>query len=820
MSLDTFGKDVRYAFRGLRRDRTFTFTTVATLSVALALVTVVFTVFNAYVLRPYAVRDPYSLHEIRWRSQQAGGRAFRWQDYEELRGRTDLFESVFAERQRYVASDAHRLVAAFVSGNFFESLGGRIELGRTLASFDAPAPGGNPVAVLSYQGWTRLFDRNPAALGQEVRLNGEPVVVVGIMREEFSGVNDTPPDVWVPMTLHAGIMKQDLFGANQPREIAIIARLRSGITAAQTEAALTSFMGRVVERTDEVKAQVLLQATPAPVTLELLAILSPVFGAFLLVLVAACANVSNIMLARATARHREIGVRLSIGATRGRVVAQLLTEGLLLSLMAGACGLALAALLLRVGLNVFFVALPPTAAALIRVLPLAFDVRVFTFALIAAAVTTVMFALLPALQATRLTLTHALRGELSAGVRSSRLRGFLVSGQVAVSLVLLIGAATLVRNSTLAAQTDLGFDQRGVISVNQRAQGSGLIAQAVTALREDPRLDQIAVTSRNPLFGEMPKAPIRTSDSNGVVATSYMFVSPEYFSMLGIPIERGRGFQRAEAESGSNVGILSAAAARKLWPAADPIGKTLRVWIAPERRADIATVKELRSNAEIERDAVAITIVGVASDVVSSFIYVGKDPAHLYMPTVAGGRQANAILVRGHSTRDLRPDQLQPAFDRVHSNPMAFEAVTLDEMLAVQMFPLRMASWIGLVLSGVALLLSVSGLYGVVAYALSQRKKEIGIRVALGATSRAVVALLMQQSGRLAMVGALVGLLIAFAVLAIARSLVRLDNVSILDPWAFGAAIGLIMAAAAFATFVPARKASRIDPAETLRADG
>jgi hypothetical protein len=480
----------------------------------------------------------------------------------------------------------------------------------------------------------------------------------------------------------------------------------------------------------------------------------------------------------------------------------------------------LAALMLRAGMTIFFLALPPTIAALMRVLPLGFDHRVFVFALIAAAATTVMFALLPSLQATRLTLTPALRGEIGAGVRNSRLRGFLVAGQVAVSLVLVVVAATLARNASAASNTDLGFDPHGVISVNQRAPGNALIAKTVAALTDDPRIAALAVTSRNPLFGELPKAPVRTRDSAGVVATSFMFVSPEYFSMLGIALQRGRGFQRGEAESEARVGIVSAAAARKLWPAADPVGKTVRVWLEPETRPDLTMKKNLRASSEVDRDSVEVTIVGVASDVVSSFVYVGKDPAHLYLPTSAGARHANAILLRGRSPRDLHPHMLQPLFDTVHANPLALEAVTLDEILAAQLFPLRVASWIGTLLSLIALVLSVSGLYGVVAYALSQRRKEIGIRMALGAPSAAVVRLLMRQSGRLAAIGAGVGLFIAFAALAAARTFVRLDNVSVLDPVTFTAAAALVIGASAFATYIPARKAALIEPAETLRSDG
>lgn len=810
MGLEHLIRDVRYACRGLARDRAFTATTVATLAVALALMTVVFTIFNAYVLRPYAVRDPYSLYEIRWRARDAGGRAFRWQDYEELRGRRDLFESVIAERHRLADADGTLVVTAFVSGNYFEALGGGIELGRALQPLDARAPGDSPVAVLSDQAWTRLFDRDPSALGRDIRLNGARFTIVGIMRPGFSGVNDTPPDVWVPVTMHAAIVKQDLFGANQPRELAVIVRLRAGVSPEQVQAALTPFMARVVERStsanasgnenENVRPEILSQATPAPLTLELLALLSPVFAAFLLVLVAACANVSNIMLARANARQREMGVRLSLGASRARVVQQLLTEGLLLALAAGAVALVLASLLLRVGVRFFFLSLPPTFAAQTRILPLDLDTRVFLFTLIAAAMTTVMFALLPALQATRVSLTHALRGDISAVVRRSRLRSVLVAGQVAVSLVLLLLAATLTRNSMAVAETDLGFDPRGLVSITQKIQGKSLIEEAAATLRRDANVGQLAVTSDTLLMGDAPKTPMRTLDSPALVAASYLYVSPEYFSLAPTRILRGRDFQTDEANAEARVAIVSASAARALWPTTDPLGRTVRVWIDDQARD--------------------LTVIGVADDMMTGLVYRGKEFPHLYLPTNPGRPHAAAILARGRATGDLTPTVLQRVFATLHSNPLAFEAVTLDEALAAQTFPLRIASWIGMLLSGIALVLSVSGLYGVVAYALTQRRREIGIRMALGATSAAVVRLLMHESARLVVVGGSLGLLVAIAALMVLRSLVRLDKISFLDAPAFFTSIAAVAIAAAVATFIPARRAAAIAPSDTLRSDG
>src|SRR4051794_23018759 len=231
--IDHVTKDVLYSARGLARERSFTLTTVTTLTVALALVTVVFAVFNAYDLRPYAVRDPYSLYEIRWSARQghagSAGRTFRWADYQDLRGRTDLFDDVIAERNQPVPSDSHPLLVEFVSGNYFQMLGGRVLTGRALAEFDSRVSGADPVAVLSYRAWMRLYDRDPAIIGRTIRLNDQLATIVGVMQEEFLGLNDTPPDAWVPLSMYAAVMKQDLYGVQQTRELAVIARLRPDV---------------------------------------------------------------------------------------------------------------------------------------------------------------------------------------------------------------------------------------------------------------------------------------------------------------------------------------------------------------------------------------------------------------------------------------------------------------------------------------------------------------------------------------------------------------------------------------------------------------
>ena len=385
-------------------------------------------------------------------------------------------------------------------------------------------------------------------------------------------------------------------------------------------------------------------------SLELLAVLSPVFAAFVLVLVTACFNVSNVMLSRAIARQREIAVRLALGASRGRVIRQLLTEGLLVAVLAGLTGLALAAWTLRIGTVTLFSTLPPSLAALLRVAPLTFDYRVFLFALAVAAAATLLFALLPALRASRLTLTDALHGDRTGTPRGSRLRSTLVVGQVAVSLVLVVVALTLARNGAALGAIDLGFQTEGVISINIRGDEDTLVRPLAAALEADPRVAELAITGGNPLFERtrtMAAAPASRAASAG---TRYTFVSPEYFQILRIQILQGRGFSAAEGRASARVAVVSAATAAAFWPGADPIGQSIRI-----ERPEGRPVNELPGYTEV-------TVVGVVPDVVSGMVFDGQDAGHIYLPAHAGDSHVSALLMRPRSDRELGPSALQEVF--------------------------------------------------------------------------------------------------------------------------------------------------------------
>jgi putative ABC transport system permease protein len=818
MWFEQFRQDLHYAFRGLWRGKAFVSTTVLTLAVGIGLLTVVFAVFNAYVLRPFAIHDPYRVYQLAWQSPVGDGARFTWHEYQEFRARHDVFTDAIAHRWHIVTSSGRPFYAAFVSGNYFDMLQPRLRLGRPLATFDTSAPGAAPVAVLSDQGWARLFDRDPNVLGRRAELNGQPFEVVGVMRPEFTGIDDAPVDVWLPLTMSSVTTGTDVFGASAPRALSLFARLRLDVTVGQAAGALTSDFVRSARaqtsgdrgrtlKPEDVRADLRSRATPNPLTTEVVALLSPIFVAFGLVLAAACANVSSVMLARAIARHREIGIRLSVGAGRGRIVRQLLTEALVIAAIAGGAGLALASAILQVGPWLLFASLPKTVAELLRVLPLQMDYRVFTFVLSIAGTATLLCALLPALQSTRVSLTDALRGQLGSRLRSSTLRNLLVGSQVTVSLVLLIVAATLARNGVHVAATDIGFDTRDVFSINQRGPSASLVPPAAKLLVQDPQVTELAVTSRNPLFGEFESVGVTPLNSKQVSVTSYVFVSPEYFPLLRLPIVRGRSFRTSESQTEAPVGIISERTAHTLWPGGDPIGQTLRIVRSPDQQVDA-----LEGYSEI-------VIVGVAKDVVSGFIYQGIDPSLLYLPTNGSGKHVGALLARGRGDGTLRRDVLRHVLERVDRDYGAFEVVPLDELPQLMLYPLRAASWIGTLLSAIALVLSISGLYGVLMYVLSQRTREIGIRMALGATATSIVRLMMRQSAWVVGAGAALGLTFALVTLKFLSSIVRFENVSLLDAWAISTGIACVAAAAAFATYFPARRATRVDPCEALRVE-
>ena len=789
--LESLMQDIHYALRGFLRAPAFVFTVVGTIGLALGLNTALFTLFNAYVLRPLAVRDPYGLYQFTWISKDGDWHGFHLQDFEEFRRGNPAFSDALLFRMVMTRANGQQMAAQIVSDNAFAMLGAEAALGRTLL------PGDDRTLVLSDAAWKSKFGGDANILGKKLDLLGDSYEVVGVARPEFSGVMTMPPDFWIPPI------------ASGPKAVGsarVIGRLKPGMTPEQARAALTVWARQATADLPEPRRAVSVQFESAATSIHIsepgfLAMIAPIVVAFGLVLLIACANVANLMLARAMARQREIGVRLSLGAGRVRLIRQLLTESLLLALPAALAGAAISQATIRFLQNLLFRTAPATWMQIVHFLPIETDVRVILFVFFAAVASTLLFGLAPAIQATRPGLTYAARGDFSADVRPARLRNALVAGQVTVCVLLLTCSGVLLRAGMKLRARDVGLNMDGVLDVHFN---EGIDSKVANRLAREPWIESIATVSQAPLYGPLRYLRVSTGAQAPLVWAGHDFVSPEYFDTFHIPVLRGRNFTAEESRSEAAVAIVSEATAKRWWPGQDALGQSLRI----EPRANAAPwVKQ-----PLYR---AATVIGIAKDVVNGFIWDGVDPTCIYFPTGPLGAKNGSLLVRVKGDPEAARRALDAAIAGV-STEVSF-IVPMDEALAIQIYPFRASSWIAMALGGLALALSLSGIYGVLSYLVSQRTKEIGIRMALGATTSSVVRIVLKQSMKLALLGILVGATLALGVSRIFAS--ELQNVDTFDALAYLGSIAVALAAALAAAYVPSRRAAGVDPVTALRCD-
>jgi predicted permease len=789
--LESLLQDIAYAARGFLRTPAFAGMVIGTIGVALGLNTTLFTIFNAYVLRPLQVRDPYSLYRVTWtrKSGRYSFNSFTRQQVEDLRRRNTVFSEVFAVGYTVARIEGQFLLGEEASGNYFSGLGVEAALGRTLVPDDTSA------LVISHTAWIEKFGSDPSLVGKTVSVHGRSYEIVGIARQGFAGLGEVQRDFWIPLTRFETPL--------DPSRLQVFGRLKPGVMPQQAKSALSVWAQRetadLPEKLRAIGAILQSNATTVRLTPEVLVAFSPIIAAFVLVLLIACANVANMMLARAISRQREIGIRLSLGAGRSRLVRQLLTESVLLALPAAAAGFVIAQATIHYGQVIMFATMPLEFTKFIRILPLTPDARVFLFILAAAAVATLAFGLAPALQATRLDLMYVARGDFSAEYRPGRLRSGLVVSQVTVCVVLLICAGVLLRGGHRVEESDVGLDIRNVIDVRV---GNPHQLQAVQRLSAQPWVESLAVTSRTPLYG-----PLRTISINGVPGArgGYNFVSPEYFSIFRIPIQRGRNFTQEEANAEAAVAIVSGATARRFWPNQDAIGQSIRITQEP--------VTEPYAKVPKFRDA---RVIGIARDVISGFIGDGKDDTCVYFPTGLRGAGNDSLLIRVKSDASMARRALETILTGIAPDALQ-QANPMEQVLAVQFWPFRVAFWISGVLAGLALALTVSGIYGVMSYLVGQRTKEVGIRMALGATTGAVIQIVLSQAMKLSLCGVGIGVALALGVSRIFAS--QLVMINTFDDLAYIAGVILVMMSAVAASYFPCRRAARVDPASTLRCD-
>lgn len=795
--LEQIAQELRYAVRGLTHAPRFALTVVLTIGLGLGLVTTAFTIFNAYVLRPLEVREPRSLYEMELRDRQGRSRNVSPREYEALLQSNPAFRESFAYQWAIAWRNGEPLMLQTVSGNFFPMLGVPAALGRTIVAGDV-TPQGSAVLVLSHRAWRTKFGGDSTVVGRRVLLRGRSFEIVGVAREGFDGLTDTPPDFWAPITMLGALDDRAVGSPDTLPLLKIVGRLKHGVTPEAAGRGLSAWAAALTSdaRASQRVATVTLEprATATYLSPQAMVAVSPIFVAFALVLVLACANVANMMLARGMARQRELGIRLALGAARARIVRQLLIESLLLAAPAALAGFAASRLALDVGVRVMFGTVPEVFGPYLRMVSLAPDGRLMVFVFVAALLAAVAFGLVPALQSTRTNIVGATRGEFTTAARPARIRSLLVVAQVTVCALLLVTAGVLVRGSDRLEHVDLGLRTTGVVLVTPP---NALRDRVIERLRGEAVVAGVEATSAGPLDGRFWPVAVTGGSANVTVTAGLNHVSRGYFRALGISVVRGRLFTDEEARSGDPVAMVSASTARALWPAGHAVGAELR--LHPSDDPGVAGRR--------------VRVVGVVSDVVTGFVGEARDRPTVYEPIAVSAPGASLIVAtRSDAARARRTIAASLAgIDPGGSTEMH----TLEESVAVQVYPFRAAHWVASALGVLALLLTITGIYGVLAYIVEVRQREIGIRVALGATRRSVVGLIVRQSVRLAAVGTVVGATLAVGMARLIAAWFPI--IPAFDAMALTGGVAVVLTAALVAAYGPARRAATADPVEALR---
>jgi putative ABC transport system permease protein len=820
--LDNLARDLRYAGRSLLRAPLAAVTIVLTVGLGLGLVATVYTILNSMLFRVDEVRNPYELFAVtRQQSAIAQPELFTRPQYEALLRETDVFTDAFASTLDVNAwIDGLKREGRLVTGNFFQVLGVSAERGRTLTPAD-DQPGAPPVMVLSRRAWEQHFASDPGVLDRTFRVNGASFQIVGVMPDGFRGLEViAAPDFWAPLSLLEQFRREGV-GESRRSGLNIVGRLKPGVSSGQAQAQLVAWDAQRAEQRagDAPAAKIVLEPSlgtvPQPASAMLL--FMPLFFAFGLILMIGCANVANLLLARLVARQREIGIRLAIGASRRRVLKQLLTESLLLALIAAALGFAISRFVLNGFVYVMTASFPPDIGNLRLAVPPA-DWRVVVFLVAGAVVATVLFALAPALRATRIELTRAIHGQVLRDSRPGRARDGLVTLQVAGSALLLICAAIFLRGAWSAATVDPGVRVDDIVDVAVLSEPKrGAVLEAVSS---EPSVIAVAAAWPNWLGG-IGGLPAYGEGASGKSITSYQFVSPEFFGTLGIDVVRGRGFAATERSPNEAVAVVSESAARMLWPGGDALGQVVRL------TPDMSLVGRPESAPEAPpaddpmfRPRTAV-VIGVARDV-AGFQLGGMrfGGAGVYLPTDTDAAGTVLITrVRGDAEIGRRA-----LIDRLAaSDPNMAEVSTLATLASTNSYILGVSFWLTLALGSLGLLLTLSGLFGVLSYLVEQRRREIGVRMALGASGLGIGVLVLRQSARPVGIGILIGggltAAVSAALLATPSAEAIGSTVRLFDPVAYGGSLLCIIAACASAALVPVLRAGRVNPIEALRQD-
>jgi putative ABC transport system permease protein len=842
-------QDLRFGIKMLCKNPGFSVVVLLSLAFGIGVNTALFTVFNALALKPLPLKDADSFVIVLGVAQPGQrARRFSFPDYQDYAARNQSFSGLTLmsevsatlgiEHSQSRDGQAQReefgvVNCQLVAANYFSVLGAEMVLGRGFLPEEESTPNTHPVAVLSHYFWERSLNRDPQVIGRTIRLAGQLFTIVGVTNQEFIGTEFIRPVCWLPLMMREAFSPTEA-GANWTTDRTLtgfnmFGRLKPGVAVAQAQAELSLLTAQLAQehpnkRADEPRnAAVQLTRAPSftandndgdagqPFLVLLLSVA--------LVLLIACANVANLMLARAAERQKEIATRLALGATRSRIVRQLLTESVLIALAGGALGLLLAWWSLSVLYPLLLASLPlPATFRASLALNLSPDYRVFGFALLMALLAGVTAGLAPAWQASRPDLTSAIKGEGSVfgeHLSQSRLRNALIVTQLAFSLVLLVSAGLLVRNLQKLQTVDTGYETARLFTIEadlglpRAAQTEALRQQLETRLRALPNVQSVSRTSHAPLEGRAARTFVTLpghSDAQNMPMAQFARVSSSHLPTLGVPLLHGRNFTEQEAASGARVAVISAATVRKYWPQfndlSQAIGQSLSIQINFDEAPNPATFPVYQ-------------VIGVTRDLRTGLVFYPDGPfIHLpFQPGKSGGEYL-LVRTRAEASRVIAMTYTETAA----LNPNATLAMRATaENVALQNMPFRVAANLALTLGLIALALAAIGLYGVMSFVVTQRTREIGVRVALGAQPHGILALFIKQGLRLIAIGIFIGLL---GGAAIARLLAfMLVDLSPFDPLTFSGVSLCLIVVALLATWLPARRAARVDPMIALRHD-
>ena len=813
--MNTLLQDLRYGFRMLRRKPLFTLIAILTLALGIGANSAIFTLVNTVLLRPLPVVAPDELVSLSVSGKNDSLQAFSYPNYRDYRDRNEVLSGLFATRMGPMSlsrdGNNERIWGYAVTGNYFDILGVSAARGRTFLPEEDRTPLSHPVAVISYDSWQRRFGGDPAIVGQQILINGHKFEIVGVAPEGFSGTELVyTPELWVPIMMQEWIEPGNAWiEERRTQNIFVTGRLKPGVTTEQAEASLNVLASQLAleyPNTNEGQKITLmppgfilpgLRGAVISFTIILMSIVA-------LVLLIACTNLASLLLARAAERRKEIAIRLSMGASRARLVRQLLTESLLLALAGGAAGFIFAIWIIDL-----IVALKPPIDIPLWI-NLAIDWRVMMFSLLASLATSLLFGLVPALQATKADLVPALKDTASqAGHRRSRLRNALVVAQVAFSLFLLITAGLVVRALQQLQDMGPGFDTRNGLVMSfdlglqgyDKARGEQFHRQLKERVESLPGVSAASYADLFPLSINYSSNSFyvegETIDRGANVPTAMVAsIGLDYFSTMGVTVLAGRDFSERDDEKAKPVVIVNEAFVNRILPNVgsihDALGK--RVKTSPE-----GTLRE---------------IVGVAKD--GKYWTVGEAPQpFVYYPLLQSYSSTTTLIVRTNSDAQSMIGAIRGEVQRLDANLPLYDVRTFTEHVGVSLFPARIAATLSSSFGVLALILSTIGIYGVVSYSVAQRTREIGIRMALGAQARDVLRLIAGRGMALALIGITIGIVMAFALTRFMESV--LYGVSATDPMTFAVITLLLAFVALVACYIPARRATKVDPMVALR---